>query len=119
MLTTLDAPYLYAMFITPDASTPYDMLVTLYFSSLPYLYAMHPISVCHASHICMPCIPYLYAMHPISVCHYIRKLLSFMAFCHWKIFKNLKIYENGFYAREVLAAAFFGKKQGSIRIPGS
>src|SRR4030095_3006993 len=69
MLTTLDAPYLYAMFITPDASTPYDMLVTLYFSSLPYLYAMHPISVCHASHICMPCISYLYAMHPISVCH--------------------------------------------------
>ena len=94
MLTTLNAPYLYAMFITPDASTPYDMLVTLYFSSLPYLYAKSPylyakspISVCQVSHICMPSLPYLYAKSPISVCHYIRKLLSFMAFCHWKSLK--------------------------------
>jgi len=93
MFITLDAPYLYAMFITLDASTPYDMLVTLYFSSLPYLYAKSP----------------------ISVCHYVRKLLSFMAFCHWKIFKTLKIYENGFYAREVLAAAFLGKKQIRVK----
>jgi hypothetical protein len=72
------------------------MLVTLYFSSLPYLYAKSP----------------------ISVCHYIHKPLSFMAFCNWKIFKTLKIYENGFYAREVLAAAFFGKKPHSIGFSG-
>src|SRR5215471_10856208 len=115
MFITLDASYLYAMFITLDASTPYDMLVTLYFSSLPYLYAKSPISVCQVSHICMPSLPYLYAKSPISVCHYVRKLLSFMAFCHWKIFKTLKIYENGFYAREVLAAAFLGKKQIRVK----
>src|SRR5215475_1976652 len=105
MLTNLDAPYLYAMFITHDASTPYDILITLYFSSLPYPYAKPPISVCQASHIRMPSLPYPYAKPPISVCHYVRKLLYFMAFCQWKIFKTLKIYENGFYTRETLAAA--------------
>ena len=41
-----------------------------------------------------------------------------MVFCNWKIFKTLKIYENGFYAREVLAAAFFGKKPIRVkRVP--
>ena len=91
MLTTLDAPYPYAMLTTLDASTPYDMLVTLYFSSLPYLYAKSP----------------------ISVCHYVRKLLSFMAFCHWKIFKTLKIYENGFYARARFSPPLFLGKNKS------
>jgi hypothetical protein len=39
--------------------------------------------------------------------------LSFMAFCHWKIFKTLKIYENGFYARARFSPPLFLGKNKS------
>ena len=94
-------PYLYAMCIITEASTRYDMLITLYFSIIPYPYAVHPISVCRASHIRMPCIPYPYANMAASHCH----------ICCYASRKSLKSEnrENSFYTREVLAAAFWEK----------
>jgi hypothetical protein len=37
---------------------------------IPYPYTMHPISVCHMSHIRIPCIPYLYAVTSASLCSF-------------------------------------------------